>query len=65
MTDSLLVDRVDAVVTLILNRPEAMNALDVERKEALRDTLASLESDRTCRAIRGSGLPVLAAATAR
>ena len=51
MTDSLLVDRADAVVTLTLNRPDAMNALDVELKEALRDTLASLESDRTCRAI--------------
>ncbi|WP_433298367.1 enoyl-CoA hydratase-related protein [Actinoplanes sp. CA-030573] len=51
MTDSLLVDRNDAVVTLTLNRPEAMNALDVDLKEALRDTLASLETDRSCRAI--------------
>lgn len=51
MTDSLLVDRADAVVTLTLNRPDAMNALDVELKEALRDTLATLESDRSCRAI--------------
>jgi 2-(1,2-epoxy-1,2-dihydrophenyl)acetyl-CoA isomerase len=51
MTDSLLVDRAGAVVTLTLNRPDAMNALDVELKEALRDTLASLESDRSCRAI--------------
>jgi len=51
MTDSLLVDRTDAVVTLTLNRPEAMNALDVELKEALRDTLAGLETDRSCRAI--------------
>ncbi|WP_433370945.1 enoyl-CoA hydratase-related protein [Actinoplanes sp. CA-142083] len=51
MTDSLLVDRTDAVVTLTLNRPEAMNALDVDLKEALRDTLAQLETDRSCRAI--------------
>jgi 2-(1,2-epoxy-1,2-dihydrophenyl)acetyl-CoA isomerase len=51
MTDSLLVDRDGAVVTLTLNRPDAMNALDVDLKEALRDTLASLESDRSCRAI--------------
>jgi 2-(1,2-epoxy-1,2-dihydrophenyl)acetyl-CoA isomerase len=51
MTDSLLVDRTDAVVTLTLNRPDAMNALDVDLKEALRDTLASLETDRSCRAI--------------
>jgi 2-(1,2-epoxy-1,2-dihydrophenyl)acetyl-CoA isomerase len=51
MTDSLLVDRTDAVVTLTLNRPDAMNAFDVELKEALRDTLASLETDKSCRAI--------------
>jgi 2-(1,2-epoxy-1,2-dihydrophenyl)acetyl-CoA isomerase len=56
-TDALLVDRTDAIVTLTLNRPEAMNALDVGLKEALRDTLASLESDKSCRAIvlAGSG----------
>jgi 2-(1,2-epoxy-1,2-dihydrophenyl)acetyl-CoA isomerase len=51
MTDALLVDRTDAVVTLTMNRPDALNALDVDLKEALRDTLASLESDRSCRAI--------------
>jgi len=51
MTDSLLVDRTGAVVTLTMNRPDSLNSLDVELKEALRDTLAALESDRTCRAI--------------
>ncbi|HEU4348085.1 MAG TPA: enoyl-CoA hydratase-related protein [Actinoplanes sp.] len=51
MTDALLVDRTEAVVTLTLNRPDAMNALTVDLKEALRDTLAALESDRSCRAI--------------
>ncbi|MDI6099865.1 enoyl-CoA hydratase-related protein [Actinoplanes sp. NEAU-A12] len=51
MTDVLLVDRTDAVVTLTLNRPEAMNSFTVDLKEALRDTLAQLESDRSCRAI--------------
>ena len=50
-TDCLLVDRTDAVVTLTLNRPDAMNALTVDLKEALRDTLATLDSDRSCRAI--------------
>jgi len=50
-TDSLLIDRTDAVVTLTLNRPDAMNALDVELKEALRDTLASIETDRSVRAV--------------
>ncbi|MEV1329170.1 enoyl-CoA hydratase-related protein [Micromonospora costi] len=51
MTEPLLVDRTDAVVTLTLNRPKAMNALDVALKEALRDVLAELETDRTCRAV--------------
>ncbi|MET8350816.1 MULTISPECIES: enoyl-CoA hydratase-related protein [unclassified Micromonospora] len=51
MTEPLLVDRTDAVVTLTLNRPNAMNALDVALKEALRDTLAELETDRSCRAV--------------
>ncbi|MGC4853943.1 enoyl-CoA hydratase-related protein [Micromonospora sp. DT4] len=51
MTEPLLVDRTDAVVTLTLNRPQAMNALDVALKEALRDTLAELATDRSCRAV--------------
>jgi len=51
VSDVLLVDRTDAVVTLTLNRPEAMNALDVPLKEALRDALAALETDRSCRAV--------------
>ncbi len=51
MTESLLVDRSDAVVTLTLNRPKAMNALDTSLKEALRDVLAELEHDRSCRAV--------------
>lgn len=51
MTDSLLVDRTGAVVTLTLNRPESMNSLDADLKEALRDTLADLETDKSCRAI--------------
>ena len=51
MSDPLLVDRTDAVVTLTLNRPESMNSLDVPLKEALRDTLGQLETDRSCRAV--------------
>jgi 2-(1,2-epoxy-1,2-dihydrophenyl)acetyl-CoA isomerase len=51
MTDALLIDRTDAVVTLTLNRPESMNSLDVDLKEALRDTLTELETDRSCRAV--------------
>ena len=51
MSDSLLVDRTDAVVTLTLNRPATMNSLDVPLKEALREALTELEGDRSCRAI--------------
>ncbi|SDY05598.1 Enoyl-CoA hydratase [Micromonospora pattaloongensis] len=51
MTEPLLIDRTDAVVTLTLNRPESMNSLDVALKEALRDTIAALATDRSCRAV--------------
>lgn len=51
MTEPLLIDRTDAVVTLTLNRPDSMNSLNVELKEALRDALAALETDRSCRAV--------------
>jgi len=49
--DPLLVDRAAGVVTLTMNRPDAMNALDVPLKEALRDTLAGLAEDRSVRAV--------------
>ena len=51
MSEPLLVERADSVVTLTLNRPDAMNSLDVALKEALRDTLAQLAADRACRAV--------------
>jgi len=51
VTEPLLVERSNAVVTLTLNRPAAMNALDTALKEALRDTLVELEHDRSCRAL--------------
>ena len=49
--DPLLVDRNDGVVTLTMNRPDAMNALDVPLKEALRDTLAAMSADPSVRAV--------------
>jgi 2-(1,2-epoxy-1,2-dihydrophenyl)acetyl-CoA isomerase len=51
MSDPLLVDRTDGVVTLTLNRPQSMNSLDVALKEALRDALAEVSQDRECRAV--------------
>jgi 2-(1,2-epoxy-1,2-dihydrophenyl)acetyl-CoA isomerase len=51
MTDSLLVQRDGGVVTLTLNRPDSLNSLDVALKEALRDALAELAADDSCRAL--------------
>lgn len=48
----LTVDRADTgVVTLTLNRPDSLNALSASLKEALRDALAALATDDTCRAL--------------
>jgi 2-(1,2-epoxy-1,2-dihydrophenyl)acetyl-CoA isomerase len=51
VTGPLLVDRSGAVVTLTLNRPDSLNSLNVELKEALRDTLGALADDPDCRAV--------------
>ena len=45
------VERVDGTAIVTVNRPEAMNALDVEHAETLRDTLAELASDETARVV--------------
>src|SRR2546423_10135836 len=51
MSDPLLLDRTDGVVTLTLNRPDSLNSLDAGLREQLRDTLAELDSDPVCRAV--------------
>jgi 2-(1,2-epoxy-1,2-dihydrophenyl)acetyl-CoA isomerase len=51
MTDVLLTERADGVVTLTLNRPDSLNSFDLSLKEALRDTLADLNGDDSCRAV--------------
>ena len=51
MSDSLIVERDGAVVTLTLNRPDSLNSLDAELRVALRDTLAGLDTDPDCRAV--------------
>jgi 2-(1,2-epoxy-1,2-dihydrophenyl)acetyl-CoA isomerase len=57
MADVLLVDRTDQVATLTMNRPESMNSLSVELKEALVETLTSVAADPDVRAVvlTGSG----------
>jgi 2-(1,2-epoxy-1,2-dihydrophenyl)acetyl-CoA isomerase len=50
-TDPLRVDRDGAVVTLTLNRPDALNALDVPLKVALRTAVEEIHADRGVRAV--------------
>jgi len=51
VTDGLRVDVEGPVATLTLDRPEALNALTVPVKVALREALESLDGDRDVRAV--------------
>ncbi len=51
MSDTLLVERTDGVTTLTLNRPDTMNALSVELKEALLAALTEAGGDESVRAV--------------
>lgn len=51
MSESVRVDRNAAVVTVTLDRPEAMNALDTATKVALRDRMLELGADASVRAV--------------
>jgi 2-(1,2-epoxy-1,2-dihydrophenyl)acetyl-CoA isomerase len=51
MADVLLIERTDGVATLTLNRPESMNSLSVELKNALVESLADVASDTSVRAV--------------
>ncbi|MFJ4844110.1 MULTISPECIES: enoyl-CoA hydratase/isomerase family protein [unclassified Streptomyces] len=51
MTDTVLYEVSDGLATITLNRPEAMNALNVETKVALRDALQAAGADRAVRAV--------------
>ena len=61
MTEStpppVLLDVADGVATVRLNRPDAMNSLDVTTKELLRDTLQQVAADDAvrCVVLTGSG----------
>ncbi|MGH3041933.1 MAG: enoyl-CoA hydratase/isomerase family protein [Gaiellaceae bacterium] len=45
------VDRSDGTAIVTVNRPEAMNALDLEHAETLRDALGELAADETARVV--------------
>jgi 2-(1,2-epoxy-1,2-dihydrophenyl)acetyl-CoA isomerase len=52
MADALLIERTDdGVLTLTMNRPDALNALDVELKVALREAVEAATADPACRAV--------------
>lgn len=57
MSETILVDRDKAVVTLTLNRPEAYNALNLEIVDAFAEELTMLAVDESVRAVvvTGSG----------
>lgn len=51
MTDLVLVERSDAIVTLILNRPEKLNALNYALIDSLLEILDVVELDDAIRAV--------------
>jgi 2-(1,2-epoxy-1,2-dihydrophenyl)acetyl-CoA isomerase len=51
VTDVLVLDRSDGVATLTLNRPDSMNSLSVELKEALVEVVPELARDESVRAV--------------
>jgi len=48
---ALLVDRVDGIATLTMNRPEARNALDIQMREDLVSALDEIERDPAARVV--------------
>lgn len=57
MSESVLLSIDDAVATVTLNRPDRLNALDLDLANALRDTMLTVERDSAVRVVvlRGAG----------
>ena len=55
MADTVLHEVTDGLATITLNRPDAMNALNTELKEALRDALRQAADDPAVRAVLLTG----------
>lgn len=57
MSNTVIVERVDTVALVTLNRPESLNAVNREMREALVARLSEINTDATVRAVvlRGAG----------
>ncbi|QDY78877.1 enoyl-CoA hydratase-related protein [Streptomyces qinzhouensis] len=55
MADSVLYDVTDGLATITLNRPDAMNALNIEAKVALREAVRTAAADGAVRAVLLTG----------
>lgn len=57
MSNTVLVARNDAIASVTLNRPKALNALDLGMSEALQEIMTGLEADGSVRAVilKGAG----------
>ncbi|KOG29669.1 2-cyclohexenylcarbonyl CoA isomerase [Streptomyces resistomycificus] len=51
MADTVLYEVSDGLATIVLNRPEAMNALNIATKVALRDAVQAAAADEAARAV--------------
>lgn len=51
MADTVLYEVSDGLATITLNRPEAMNAMNVAAKVALRDAAETAAADTAVRAV--------------
>lgn len=55
MTDPVLVSTTDGLTTVTINRPDALNALDVPTKQALLAAVTRAADDSACRAVLLTG----------
>ena len=57
MTDHLLVDKSGGVATITFNRPESRNAMSIEMRGKLIESMLDIERDATvrCVVLRGAG----------
>lgn len=57
MSDHLLVEKKNGIATLVMNRPEARNALSIDMRQQLFDAMVDIETDDEirCVVVKGAG----------